>query len=57
LLTELGAPTLRRVFTTGGGSVNTAWTQLRKKQLGVPVDEAVSADAAFGTALLALGGA
>ena len=57
LLTELGAPALRRVFTMGGGSHNAAWTRIREQKLGAPILPAVSVDAAFGTALLALGAA
>ena len=55
LLTELGAPELGRVYTTGGGSVNNAWTQMREQRLGVPILPPISVDAAYGTALLALG--
>ena len=53
LLAQLGAPAVRQVFTAGGGSHNAAWTRIREKRLGVPVKPARSADAAFGTALLA----
>jgi sugar (pentulose or hexulose) kinase len=55
LLSELGAPPVRRVFTTGGGSVNKGWTRMRQQTLGVPITPAVSMDAAYGAALLARG--
>ena len=54
LLKKLGAPKLRRVFTTGGGGGNDGWTRMREQALGVPVLPAVSRDAAYGAALLAL---
>lgn len=54
-LAELGAPTLRSVRTTGGGSRNPAWTRIRERMLGVPVLPAVSQESAFGAARLAGG--
>jgi sugar (pentulose or hexulose) kinase len=52
-LQEFGAPPLKRVFTVGGGARNQPWRLIREKLLGVPVSTS-SADAAYGTALLAL---
>ena len=52
-LADLGAPTLKRVFTAGGGSTNRAWTQIRSRTLNVPISEALSSDAAVGTARIA----
>lgn len=51
-LSELGAPPVRRVLTTGGGGGNDAWTKIRARVLGVPVTSA-HAEAAQGTAMLA----
>jgi len=51
-LAQCGAPPVRRVLTTGGGSGNPAWTAIRARVLGVPV-EAAGADAARGAAVLA----
>ena len=56
LLEQLGGPALKQVFTAGGGSQNAAWTRMRKILLGVPVSQARSVDAAFGSALLAKSG-
>ena len=56
LLERLGAPWPRRVITTGGGAVNTAWQAIRERALGVPVTVAGHGDAAYGAALLALHG-
>lgn len=56
LLTELGAPALRRVFTSGGGAANPAWTRIRARLLGVPVLSAHCTEAACGSALLAARG-
>jgi len=55
VLQNLGAPTLREVYTTGGGARNPAWQRLRARMLGVPVRIAGSEQAAYGTALLAAG--
>jgi D-ribulokinase len=53
-LSELGAPHLKSMRTVGGGAVNQAWTSIRERRLGVPFLEAVSTEAAAGTARLAL---
>lgn len=53
LLKDLGAPYPRTVLSTGGGSVNPAWTRLRARALGVPVYRAAQQEAAYGAALLA----
>lgn len=54
-LQELGAPPITRVLTVGGGAANHVWTAIRARVLGVPVEQAAFADAALGTARLALG--
>ncbi|EIC20072.1 FGGY-family carbohydrate kinase [Thiorhodovibrio frisius] len=53
-LQQLGAPAPRRVLTIGGGARNTAWTCLRERLLGVPVEPAEQQQAAYGVARLAL---
>lgn len=53
-LHALGAPYPVDVRTVGGGARNPAWAQIRQRLLGVPVTNVVSADAAFGAAMLAL---
>lgn len=55
LLTQLGAPTLNTVFTTGGGAHNPAWTRIRETILGVKMEKPRSEHAAYGAALLAAG--
>ncbi|MBW4691712.1 MAG: FGGY-family carbohydrate kinase [Lyngbya sp. HA4199-MV5] len=55
LLQTLGATPLTRVFTAGGGAQNAAWTTLRSRHLGVPVERSQQPEAAYGTALLTLG--
>ncbi len=55
LLASLGAPTLKRAWTTGGGSRNPAWTRIRERSLGVRLQRAKSDHAAYGAALLAAG--
>ena len=55
-LAALGAPAPRRVLTVGGGARNEAWTRIRSRSLGVPVNMAVETETAYGTALLALHG-
>jgi D-ribulokinase len=37
-LRELGCTPLRRVRTAGGGASNAAWTAIRRRALGVPVE-------------------
>ena len=54
LLRTLGAPTPKRVVTTGGGAANPAWTSLRERALGLPVSAAQQQEAAYGAARLAL---
>ncbi len=55
LLTELGAPRLTALWTTGGGAQNPAWERIRARALGVPQHRAISEHAAYGTARLAAG--
>ena len=52
-LSELGAPPLRRVFSTGGGAKNRPWREIRQGLLQVPVSAAVHDQAAYGATLLA----
>lgn len=52
-LSELGAPSPRRIFSSGGGAVNEAWRRIREHRLGVPVLRAAQTEAAFGAALIA----
>ena len=56
-LSELGASPLKRVLTSGSGSQNPTWTDLRQRMLGVPTAKAENIDAAYGAALLAARGA
>lgn len=56
LLAELGAPWPQRIYTVGGGAANAAWTRIRARILGVPVQPAAHQEAAYGTALLARDG-
>lgn len=56
-LRELGAPPLARVYTAGGGAKNLAWQHIRERYLGVPTRASVRVEAAYGTALLAMGSA
>lgn len=53
LLVELGATPLTQVLTAGGGAKNVAWTAIRQRLLGVPVQAAIQDSAAYGAALLA----
>lgn len=57
LLEKLGAPSLNSVRSMGGGAKNMQWTAIRAKSLGVPLLNATSDEAAYGTARLALIGA
>jgi hypothetical protein len=52
-LAELGATRLKTVRTSGGGAGNKAWTAVRQRVLGVPLLDAISEQAAVGTARLA----
>lgn len=53
-LAELGAPVLTSVRSVGGGAANPAWTDIRRRKLGVDFLPALSDEAAAGTARLAL---
>ena len=44
-----------RIYTVGGGGKNRLWNEIRKKILQVELEEALSVDASFGSALLASG--
>jgi sugar (pentulose or hexulose) kinase len=52
-LAELGAPFPSKIYTTGGGARNEAWTTIREFILGVTIATSEHTDAAFGSALLA----
>ena len=54
-LQELGAPYPSRVLTSGGGSHNAVWREIRERLLGVPVSTAEHTEAAYGSALIAAG--
>ena len=56
LLQRLGATQLNCVYTAGGGARNQVWTKIRTRHLQVPLVKPVQAEAAYGTALLALRG-
>lgn len=56
LLSNLGAPFPKLVYTAGGGARNEAWRRIRERELGIPVVTARQQDAAFGVALLAARG-
>jgi len=53
ILSRLGAPRVKKVFTAGGGSSNPAWRKIREYKLGVPVVIAEHSEASYGAALLA----
>lgn len=55
LLQHKGADNLSRVYTAGGGAANDTWTAIRARHLQVPVVASVYTEAAYGTALLAMG--
>ncbi len=55
-LQQLGAPEVSKIFSTGGGSRNKRWRQMRQEKLQVPVSQAANNEACFGTALLAYNG-
>jgi sugar (pentulose or hexulose) kinase len=53
-LAELGAAPVNRIVTVGGGARNPAWTTLRSRLTGVPIETALHEEAAWGAALLAM---
>ena len=55
-LAELGAPSLKAVYSVGGGSKNSAWTIIRKNKLQIEMKTPSNTEAAYGSALLALQG-
>jgi len=52
-LQQCGAPTPKRLFSIGGGTVNKAWWNIRKQILNIPMHPTLNNHAAFGAALLA----
>ena len=55
LLQQLGADSLTKIYTAGGGAKNDTWTQIRQRHLPVPVVASVHTEAAYGSALLGKG--
>jgi sugar (pentulose or hexulose) kinase len=55
-LLALGAATPKRIYTTGGGSENVAWKQIRNRITGIEVLSAAHSDACYGSAILAMQG-
>lgn len=55
-LIALGAATPKRIYTTGGGSKNVAWKQMRNRITGIEVLSAAHSDACYGSAILAMQG-
>ncbi|WP_006786260.1 FGGY-family carbohydrate kinase [Thiorhodospira sibirica] len=53
-LAACGAPYPQRILTVGGGSQNPAWTHLRQRILGVPIEPLPDRPAALGAAMLCL---
>ena len=53
-LEQLGASPIQSVATVGGGHKNPAWTEIRRKLLGVEMIKAVQTEAAYGSALIAM---
>jgi sugar (pentulose or hexulose) kinase len=52
-LQALGAPTVERVISVGGGAVNPQWRQIRAEHLGLPVLNRPGLSAALGMTKLA----
>lgn len=55
-LKALGAASVRRIQTLGGGATNPQWQTIRSQMLALPVTKARHHQAAYGSALLALQG-
>ena len=53
LLEKLGATPVQSVLTAGGGATNAAWTDIRRRTLGLPINPAEHVEAAYGAAKLA----
>ena len=53
-LHQLGAPFPASIKTAGGGSCNPAWTDIRKKTMGIDIKTASQTEASYGAALLAI---
>jgi sugar (pentulose or hexulose) kinase len=52
-LQKLGATTLTKVFTAGGGAQNLTWQTIRQNLLQVPIQKSIQSEAAYGSACLA----
>ena len=52
-LQDLGADSVTRVYTAGGGAKNPTWNKIRQRRLKISVSKAAQTEAAYGTALLA----
>ena len=52
-LQALGASSITKIYTAGGGAKNQTWSKIREQHLKVPVHISPQTEAAYGTALLA----
>lgn len=52
-LKSLGATSVKRIFTAGGGNRNPAWKKIRERITGIEIISAEKSDACYGSALLA----
>jgi D-ribulokinase len=55
LLQDLGATTVTRIYTAGGGAQNLVWQKIRQGYIHAPIEPAKQQEAAYGAALLAQG--
>ncbi len=55
VLSALGAPCVKSIYTTGGGAKSKSWNRIRARALGLQLSGAVSEDASYGTARIAAG--
>ena len=55
-LARLGAPYPVTVRSVGGGAGNTAWSEIRRQALGVPLLDPISTEASYGAALFSRDG-
>ena len=53
LLQKLGASSIQKIYTAGGGAKNQVWTKIRDRYLQIPMLKSDQTEAAYGAALLA----
>ena len=56
LMSEISGTKPARLFTSGGGAMNRVFSEIRQRVHGIPTEQSLFSEAAYGSAILALKG-